>query len=157
MTDTPPPAYTRADLIAEAARQHKASTEDPDWTDIGEAMEGQPITPADYPPGVIPATWDDLDPDAREDAQAAINKLICGAADTSEWAVNLGAAGLEPYRSIGYRVTTGGWAAAVHLAVDPGYPEEKRAELLAELTTAFSDVVHRVLGLAPVAVTEVSR
>ncbi|MGW6225415.1 hypothetical protein ACWF8U_36780 [Streptomyces olivaceus] len=87
MTDHP---YTDHDLRAEAARQHATLTGDPDFTVVGEQMQGQEVTPDG---GV---NWDDWSDETFEAAQREIHDLIKGAADVSEWAVNLGADGLEP-------------------------------------------------------------
>lgn len=87
MTDQP---YTTADLLAEAARQHKAATEDPDFSGIGEQMEGHKIPSRDD------FQWDQLDEDDYDKAMRAIDDLLGKAADVSRWAVDLGADGLEP-------------------------------------------------------------
>lgn len=94
MTNHP---YTEEDLRAEAARQHADLTRDPDFVRVGEQMEDTQVKGTQ--------TWGSLlaglpDPDgvadAYEVAQCAIHDLITGAADVSEWAVTLGADGLEP-------------------------------------------------------------
>ncbi|MGW1300390.1 hypothetical protein ACWD5R_11340 [Streptomyces sp. NPDC002514] len=100
MTDRP---YTDDDLRAEAARQHAALTEDPDFMGVGEQMDDQ--------------TWRSLSEDAYDAAQRSIHDLINGAADVSEWAVNLGADGLEP---------TGH---TLQLGVDPGDGDRPRIRL----------------------------
>lgn len=87
MTDRP---YTDADLRDEAARQHKAATEDPDFSGIGEQMEGHKINSRGG------FQWDQLDDLDFEKAMRSIDGLLSSAADVSEWAVNLGADGLEP-------------------------------------------------------------
>ncbi|WP_328846150.1 hypothetical protein [Streptomyces sp. NBC_00258] len=83
-------AYTTADLLAEAARQHKTATEDPDFSGIGEQMEGHKIPSRDD------FQWDQLDEDDFDKAHRAIDDLLGKAADVSRWAVELGADGLEP-------------------------------------------------------------
>lgn len=87
MTDHP---YTDEDLRAEAARQHATLTEDPDFMGVGERMEDQEVTPGG---GV---SWNDFSEETYDTAQRSIHDLINGAADVSEWAINLGADGLEP-------------------------------------------------------------
>ncbi|MFB7896112.1 hypothetical protein ACFC1B_07255 [Streptomyces xiamenensis] len=74
MTDTP---YTRADLIAEAARQHHELTQEQNFVDTGERMEGAPIASAEG------ATWDALDDRHYDTAMREIESLIEGSADTS--------------------------------------------------------------------------
>lgn len=87
MTERP---YTDDDLRAEAARQHHTLTGDPDFMGVGEQMQDQEVTPGG---GVA---WDDFSDKTFDAAQSSIHDLITGAADVSEWAVNLGADGLEP-------------------------------------------------------------
>ena len=79
MPDQP---YTDEDLRAEAARQHANLTQDPDFMGIGERMDDE--------------LWQSLTQDAFDVAQSSICDLITSAANLSEWAVNLGADGLEP-------------------------------------------------------------
>jgi len=87
MTDHP---YTDDDLRAEAARQHAVLAEDPDFMGVGEQMQGQEVTPGG---GVA---WGDFNDETSGAAQRRIHDLIDGAADISDWAVALGADGLEP-------------------------------------------------------------
>ena len=100
MSDRP---YSDDDLRAEAARQHATHTEDPDYMGVGEQMEytfiDSTIVDPDPATGAEPITgntWDALAPHHFEAAQREIHRLITGAADVSEWAVNLGADGLQP-------------------------------------------------------------
>lgn len=141
--------YTNADLRHEAARQLALSTEDPDYMGIGERMTGT----------VIPSraaerlTWDNLDNldgNAFDDAQRAIDDLLINAADTSAWAVALGAAGLKPVTEMGVYLTTGGYSLAVQLALDPELTDDAQAELITELTEAINTTASRVLGCTPV-------
>ena len=67
MTDQP---YTAADLLAEAARQHTTATEDPDFSGIGEQMEGHKIPSRDD------FQWDQLDEDDYDKAMRAIDDLL---------------------------------------------------------------------------------
>jgi len=97
MSDRP---YTDDDLRAEAARQHYTATTDPDFMGIGEQMDSSPIESTCFDaagerhePGL---TWDQLDGQQFGAAQRAIDDLLGKAADVSEWAINLGADGLEP-------------------------------------------------------------
>lgn len=87
MTDQP---YTDDDLRAEAARQHKSATEDPDFSGIGEQMEGSKI------PSRGDFQWDELGDDDFDAAMHAIDGLLGKAANVSAWAVDLGADELEP-------------------------------------------------------------
>ncbi|MFJ8791429.1 hypothetical protein [Streptomyces sp. NPDC102462] len=131
MTDRP---YTDDDLRAEAASQHAALTEDPDFMGVGERMEDDIVasTEADGDG----KTWGELlDPDGDDDeawdaAQRRIHDLISGAADVSEWAVNLGADGLEPLpEQLTAQTDNGPWF-RLHFAVRPDMPDDIRRALV---------------------------
>jgi hypothetical protein len=122
VTDLP---YTVADVLTEAARQHKAATEDPGFSGIGEQMEGNKI------PSRGDFQWDQLDDDDFDKAQRAIDDLLGKAADVSEWAVQLGDDGLQP--SDDHVITLDGDGkpiARIHFAFEPGMPEEMRTALV---------------------------
>ncbi|MGE9282301.1 hypothetical protein ACP4B2_27655 [Streptomyces rochei] len=143
--------YTDDDLRAEAARQHAVLTEDPDFVGVGEQMEDRHIqsTVIDEDPDFAPegATWAGaLDPegdgtDAYAEAQRKIHNLINGAADVSEWAVNLGADGLQPD---GHTLQLGTKGPAeedpdqpfvrLHFAFRPDAPAEDRDRFVMELS-----------------------
>lgn len=97
MTDLP---YTDSDLRAEAARQLSSLTEDPDYMGVGERMEYSAI--ASTQDNGTARTWDSALRDNSDDyedfviAQQKVHDLITGAADTSDWAVSLGADRLVP-------------------------------------------------------------
>ncbi|MFJ8146006.1 hypothetical protein ACIQ6R_13130 [Streptomyces sp. NPDC096048] len=147
MTDHP---YTDTDLRAEAARQHAVLTEDPDFVGVGEQMEDRHIqsTVIDEDPDFAPegATWaGSLDPegdgtDAYAEAQRKIHGLIQGAADVSEWAVNLGAAGLTRTVSMGWYVTGSSWDLAVQIAHLPQIKPEVRDEIESAVRRAVERV-----------------
>ncbi|WP_200309146.1 hypothetical protein [Streptomyces adelaidensis] len=127
MTELP---YTDDDLRTEAASQHKALTEDPDYTGIGEAMDDD-IVPSTEPGGG--KTWATLllDDAAFDEARDQISDLISKAADVSRWAVGLGADGLQP--SDEHVITIGADdkpIARIHFAFEPGMPEEMRTALV---------------------------
>jgi hypothetical protein len=144
MTDLP---YTDDDLRAEAARQHAISVEDPDFMGIGERMQGRFIhyeavdqEHGDLMPPPGTPRWDELTEEEFEAAQHAIDDLIAKAADLSEWAVNLGADGLEP---------TGH---TVQLGVDPGDGDRPRVRLHFAFHPDMPDADrdHFVMGLSKV-------
>jgi hypothetical protein len=134
MTDLP---YTDEDLRAEAARQHYTATTDPDFMGIGEQMDGSFIdsTVVDPDPerGTEPVTgrtWDQLPGEQFGEAQRAIDDLLGKAADVSEWAVNLGADGLEPLDA---QLTLDAGDAPlcrIHFAVRPDMPDDMRLALV---------------------------
>lgn len=120
--------YTRDDLIAEAARQHKTLTEGPDFMGIGEAMDSAPIPsrPAD--------DWDDLPENDFAAAHSAIDDLINRAANTSEWAIALGADGLEPhpgFLDLGHSGQPP--QVRIHFAFSADMAEDARADLIAQI------------------------
>jgi hypothetical protein len=153
MTDRP---YTDDDLRHEAARQlaegddlEYDGREDDDFERVGNRMGNATI--ASRASWSSQAWWHTLRDDQFVQAQQAIHDLIKGAADTSAWAVQLGAAGLTPHTAMAWECTTGGYDAAVQVATPPGLDEAKRDELLAAIQEAVTGVVCRVLGRTPAA------
>jgi hypothetical protein len=131
MTDRP---YTDDDLLAEAARQHVALTEDPDFMGVGEQMQGSEIEsllPPEEADGAEGPHWDEvLDEDQFSDAQRRIHGLISSAADVSEWAVHLGADGLEPLpEQLTAHTDYSPWF-RLHFAVRPDMPDDMRRALV---------------------------
>lgn len=131
MTDRP---YTDADLRAEAASQHAALTDEPDFMGVGEGMEDAYVgSTLDGDDG---KTWAELLPYNHDDgnaynaAQREIHRLISHAADVSEWAVNLGADGLEPLpEQLSAQTGNGPWF-RLHFAVRPDMPDDMRRALV---------------------------
>jgi hypothetical protein len=131
MPDRP---YTDDDLRAEAARQHAALTQDPDFMGVGEQMDGTEVSSLTTDDDDVSTgeTWDELlpynhdDGNAFNEAQRKIHKLISGAADVSGWAVALGADGLEPVESVLTLQADGRPIVRVHFAFDPDMPDEMR-------------------------------
>lgn len=134
MTDRP---YTDEDLRTEAAHQHYTATTDPDFVGIGEQMDGSRIestvTDPDAPAHTVAGgrTWDMLAPDDYDAAMRSIDNLLGNAADTSTWAVNLGADGLEPSNE--HVITIDGGdkpIARIHFAFEPGMDDDMRTALV---------------------------
>ena len=65
---------------------------------------------------------------------------------TDEWAASLISAGLEPGPALAYRLATGPYEVAVHIATHDDLGSDARAELVEELHKEISNTVHRVLG-----------
>lgn len=130
MTEKP---YTDDDLRAEAARQHAAHGPGSSPERAYAAMLDARIESSLTADGSGPTWTEAVDrPDLGAPA-AAIHALIEGAAAVSEWAINLGADGLDPS---GYVVTVGPAArplARLHFAFRPDVPEETRIALVARL------------------------
>lgn len=133
--------YTDEDLRAEAARQLAASMTDPDFMGIGEQMQDSEVASLSphYQPQDIDGqpndadgpTWDDIcDQEQFGEAQRAIDDLLGKAADVSDWAINLGADGLEPSDEHLITVNADNGVerpiARIHFAFEPGMPEELR-------------------------------
>jgi hypothetical protein len=129
MTERP---YTDDDLRAEAARQHAALTFDPGLLGVGAEMEEQEVVPDG---GV---TWGDFRDETFEAAKQSVHALVTSAANVSEWAVALGADGLEPYDG---QLTLNGDDkpfARIHFAFDPDMPEGMRMALVEGVGTEIA-------------------
>ncbi|MFK0124931.1 hypothetical protein ACIQSP_16645 [Streptomyces nigra] len=142
MTDRP---YTDDDLRAEAARQHALSVEDPDFMGIGERMEytfiDSTVVDPDPATGTEPitgTTWDKLPREDFDAAQRSIDDLLTKAADLSEWAINLGADGLEPDgHTIQLGIDLGDGdrpQVRMHFAFHPDMTADQRAGFVMDLT-----------------------
>jgi len=136
MTERP---YTDDDLRAEAARQYATLTSDPDHMGVGEQMEDGWVPSVETAEDGSARTWkqllvtedgDDEDYTAYGEAQEKIHDLINGAADVSEWAVNLGADGLEPLPDQLTASTANGPRFRLHFAVRPDMPDDMRRALI---------------------------
>lgn len=133
MTDQP---YTDTDLRAEATRQHADLTRDPDYMGVGEQMEGQEVTPG----GEI--NWDDYRDETFEAAQRSIHDLLTGAADVSQWAIDLGADGLEPTEhtiQLGVDPEDGDRPRIrMHFAFSPDMDDDARTQFVMALSRAIA-------------------
>ncbi|MFD8866056.1 hypothetical protein ACFV1F_17055 [Streptomyces sp. NPDC059590] len=138
--------YTDDDLRAEAARQHAFLTQDPDFVGIGEGMEDGPVhsTSTDTDPA---RTWEELLPyeadggKAYNTAQRAIHDLISGAADVSEWAINLGADQLEPEDHAITLDGDGKPLVRLHLAFHPDMDDAARQGFAMHLARVMADAL----------------
>ena len=149
MSDRP---YTDDDLRAEAARQHATLTDDPDYMGVGEQMDGTPIpsTVVDLEPETgepleMSRAWSHLGEHDFDEAQRKIHDLINGAADVSEWAINLSVDGLEPD---GHTLQLGAKEAGdddsempfvrLHFAFHPTATPDERDRFVMNLTKAIA-------------------
>lgn len=138
--------YTDADLRTEAITQHAGLTEDPDFMGVGEAMCDSPV-PSTVVEGGTGTTWEDLLPydsgdgehEAYNTAQRKIHDLINHAADVSEWAINLGADGLEPTGHVLKVGSADKQIARIHFAFDPDLAEDVRLDLVEGLAQVIAD------------------
>jgi len=129
MTDLP---YTDADLRHEAARH------------FGDDMNGLEILVAmtDHAP------WQGLDTDDFNTAHSQITQLIEGAADVSEWAVNLGADGLQPdghHADFGHHPDGPVPLMRVHFAFHPEADDTDRHALAQLATEAVQAALNHAL------------
>lgn len=138
--------YTEADLRAEAARQHAYLAADPDFMGTGEQMEDSVVASTDD--GTASRkTWNELlvaptpddEYDEYEAAQRKIHDLVNGAADLSEWAVNLGADGLEPTGHVLKVGSADKQIARIHFAFAPDLAEDVRLDLVEGLAQVIAD------------------
>jgi hypothetical protein len=137
MSDLP---YTDDDLRAEAARQHHVLTQDPDFVGIGEQMEDAWVPSVEttedgsgrtWKQLLVGEGWDDEDYTAFDAAQRKIHDLIKGAADVSQWAVNLGADGLQPSDEHVITLDAGDTPIIrIHFAFEPGMDDDMRTALV---------------------------
>lgn len=130
MTEQP---YTRDDLLTEAAHQYSSLTQDPDWMGVGEGMEGDEL-------------WDSLSEREFGEAQREIHSLLTSAADVSTWAIEVGAADLEPHEPMTWAGHSSGDVLAVQVATSPRIAPERRDQLVREVQDAVSKAVVRVLN-----------
>ena len=98
------------------------------------------------PPGT--PSWDDVSEDEHDDAQEKIHDLITGAADVSEWAITLGAAGLTPHEPYAIR-SLGEYDVAVQIATTGQLTDTARDELLDAIREAVLEASCRVLCMKP--------
>ena len=137
MADPTATPYTDEDLRHEAARQLLLSVEDPDFMGIGERMDGTPIpsTVVDLEPETgepleMSRAWSHLPREDFDAAQRSIDELLTCAADTSDWAINLGADGLEPH---GRALDAGdGPRFRVHFAFAKDMSDDDRNDLISQ-------------------------
>ncbi|MGD6750960.1 hypothetical protein [Streptomyces sp. BH105] len=134
MTERP---YTDDDLRSEAARQYATLAEDPDFMGTGEQMQDAIVESTDDGTcarqtwhGLLVAPTPDDEYEAYGEAQKQIHDLINGAAEISEWAIHLGADGLEPLpEQLSAQTGNGAWF-RLHFAVRPDMPDDMRRALV---------------------------
>ncbi|WP_432091077.1 hypothetical protein [Streptomyces sp. NRRL F-5630] len=144
MTDHP---YTDADLRDEAARQHAILTDDPDFMGVGEQMQDA-IVASTGNGTCARQTWNELlvaptpndEYDAYNEAQRKIHDLITGAADLSDWAVELGADGLEPDEAH-LNLGADRPLARIHFAFAPDADEDTRIALVKGVGAAIAQLL----------------
>ncbi len=117
MPDRP---YTDDDLRAEAAREVKYTLDNVDTDGLLEASTYD----------LNGGRWYDLGEGDWRAALQGVDGLVEGAADVSEWAVNLGADGLEPLPEQMTAETDRGPLFRLHFAVRPDMSDEARRALV---------------------------
>lgn len=131
MSDLP---YTDEDLRVEAARQLKYVLDSIDTDGLLEASTHQLNDGS---------TWESMEEAEWDAALRSVDSLVDGAADTSEWAISLGADGLEPD---GHTIqlgaihgTDGDPAVRLHFAFHPDMGAADRDQFIVRLTQVISD------------------
>lgn len=79
--------YTDADLRHEAARQYAEILRSPDRAEVGDEMQGKPISST---AGDKPVRWHELSGDDFHDACNEVHQLLDSAVDVSAWSIRLG-------------------------------------------------------------------
>lgn len=127
MTDQP---YTDEDLRAAAALMHYALTTEPNPADADSVLSGH-------------AAWAHVEVGSDEEDQLreSVVELVSGAVDASEWAVNLGADGLEPSSDVINLDNPDGPFVRIHLAFHPGMAERDRERFTAGLKQTIADAI----------------
>lgn len=130
--------YTRKEIL-EASQQHHELTRYPDFVGIAEEMEN-------HEPWDIMITEDGEHTAEFKKAQKNVHDLINKAADTSEWAVTLGALGLLPQLPLSVAASDPEeTTVAFQIATPKEWPDDIKQHLLFEIERAVKDVVNRVL------------
>ncbi|MEW2164362.1 hypothetical protein AB0912_15420 [Streptomyces sp. NPDC007084] len=125
MTDRP---YTDEDLRAEAGRALSALVHLPTVEEIVASLR-QSYIPHLHADGDL-VTWGSvLDEDELAEAARQIAERMIPAAPVGEWAVNLGADGLEPTAHVINLDSPDGPFVRLHLAIHPDMPEADRLRL----------------------------
>lgn len=152
MTDHP---YTNADLRATAAEFIATAIQGITPSEIADRMDRNYVQSTNRG-DESRRTWeqllngDGLDTTEFLAARQQIDDLIRDAADVSEWAIQLGAAGLTPHPAMACQSTSGRYNVAVQVATANDLLPDARDELIAEIRKAVDDTVCRVLCLKPV-------
>lgn len=125
--------YTDEDLRAEAAREVKYTLDNIDTDGLLEASTHE------LGDG---SRWEQLSEGDWREALRQVDDLVEGAADVSEWAISLGADGLQPHA----RVIDIGWNdgpldARIHIAFRADMPPEEREHLVTDLSNAIAGTV----------------
>jgi hypothetical protein len=137
--------YTDDDLRAEAARIHQQFTAEPDEGLVGEIMESGHVPSVETTEDGSARTWAELlEPEGEETpeyatAQRAVTDLIRGAVNISDWAVELGADGLEPSPDVLNLDGDNGPFIRVLFAFDPAMPERDRQRFTLGLAQVIAD------------------
>lgn len=125
MTDRP---YTDDDLRDAAALMHYALTTEPNPADADTVLSAHPA-------------WANVEVGSDEEGQLreSVVELVSGAADVSEWAINLGTDGLQPSTEYEITLNTDRPVARIHFAFAPTMPKGMRAALVQGLGDAIDE------------------
>ena len=130
MTDRP---YTDDDLRTEAAREIKYTLDNIDTDGLLEASTHE------LGDG---SRWEQLAEGDWREALRQVDDLVEGAADVSEWAVSLGADGLQPHaRAIDIGWNDGPLQARIHIAFPADTGPREREQFITDIADAIAGTV----------------
>lgn len=138
--------YTDNDLRTEATRQYAEVLDFPDRLEVGDEMQGQPIAstvvdlePETGEPLEMSRTWGQLSGDGFHTSRNEVHKLLEGAADVSQWAINLGADVLVPSEHHVDIDCEGVLAVRIHYAFHMDLPQHLREAFIAAIHASAKD------------------
>lgn len=123
--------YADQDLCSAAALMHYAMTTEPNPTDADSVLSGHPA-------------WAHVEvgSDEEDTLRESVVELVSGAADVSQWAINLGADGLQPHaRAINIGWNDGPLQARIHIAFPAAMPDGERDQFVTDIADAIAGTV----------------
>ncbi|MFH8531573.1 hypothetical protein ACH4GE_24520 [Streptomyces tendae] len=130
--------YTDTDLRAEAGLALSALVHLPTVEEIAASLRDSYV-PHLHADG-DEATWGNLlGQEGLTEAARQIRELMIPAAPVGEWAVNLGADGLQPSTEHAITLNAGQPIARIHFAFEPGMSEEMRTLLVEGIGDAINE------------------
>lgn len=136
---------TDTDVHQAAAALHHAMTADPYPEQADEFLARSSV-------------WHEASQDKqrRGELRARVRDLVVDAADVSEWAIELGATGLQPYHSHAWR-SEGGFDVAVQVAASPRMLPGIRREFVRAVHTAVENTYASFMARIPARSQEPTR
>ncbi|MEW2568398.1 hypothetical protein [Streptomyces sp. NPDC047070] len=88
------------------------------------------------------------DPASRREHRKQVLDLVAGAADVSEWAVELGQCGLKPFETYAWK-SENAFDLAVQIAANAALNPAQRRELIRAVHAAVEGTYRRFFGMVP--------